>query len=105
MASMCTSVLCGHVTCATVLRGHVTITLPPATLHWFSMGLESVYIVEVGLPVLHEAPVICSYHPNAIMTPHHAPNWAVVTLNRAHQHKTFYCLTEMAHSLVKLIQS
>ena len=34
-------------------------TTPPARADWIIMGLESVYVVHVGLPVLDEASVIC----------------------------------------------
>lgn len=84
-------------TCASSVSDHMTsnCTIPPATLDWLSMCLESVDIVKVGLPVLDKAPVIGRHHPDAIVAPYHAANGAVMTLNKAHRHNTMPSLVTL----------
>ncbi len=58
----------------------MTNKVPPATLYWVGMSLEGVHIIEVSLPVLDKTSVVRGYHPHTIMTPHHATDWAIMTL-------------------------
>jgi len=38
-------------------------SIPPATTNWFTMCLEGMHIVHIGLPVFDKASVIRGDHP------------------------------------------
>ena len=77
---------------ATSLSGHMTVIFPPAAFHWVRMSLEGMDIIEVSLPVLDKSSIVCSNHPNTIVTPCHAANRTVMTLNKAHYYQTLQIL-------------
>ncbi len=63
----------------TALTATATI-IPPATSNWFVMGLESMNVIQIGLPVFDEAPVVCGSHPNSVVAPRHAADGTIMTL-------------------------
>lgn len=62
-------------------------SIPPATTNWFTMCLEGMHIVHIGLPVFDKASVIRGDHPRAVVAPLHAAHRTVMTLGRKNQKK------------------
>ena len=46
------------------------------------MCLESMHIIQIGLPVFHKASVVGGQHPGAVVGPGHAADCTVVALER-----------------------
>lgn len=75
-------------TCNSSRRVHkadsVTATndiVPPATPNWFIVGLESMNVIQIGLPVLDEPPVVRGDHPHSVVAPGQVANRTVMTLH------------------------
>ncbi len=70
---------------ATAITTNNNINIPPATSNWFVMGLESMNVIQIGLPVLDKSPVVCGRHPHAVVAPRYTADRTVMALQIEHR--------------------
>lgn len=59
--------------------GFVLVSIPDAP-NGFFVSLKHLDVVHIRLPILDVATMVTCHHPDIVVRPHHATDWAIVSL-------------------------